>query len=268
MRIASISGSLNRSTPQDGILPNSTRTEPPIDRNRLTGANSPDLALLGQADWSVPCGGLTSTCGFLYRPQPCPSSKQRSHPPLRGDHSGTAPTGGHTWTGSASRLTNTAILCSRVDATRTLAAMREVEYRSSGVPLEEYELAREDHRRQKRSEEISESVRLQVDDDIAKCQADEARAERREADAVVQEGRPRDHAVACPALLRPHYGDGGALHVRRPALRRIVWQAMLRVRARSANNRGLQTHRAARRVTRESRTPASAATPEAVTSRP
>ncbi|WP_150206880.1 hypothetical protein [Streptomyces venezuelae] len=57
--------------------------------------------------------------------------------------------------------------------------MREVEYRSSGVPLEAYELTREDHRRQKRSEEISESVRLQVEEDIAKCQADPARAERR-----------------------------------------------------------------------------------------
>ncbi|MGW6568446.1 hypothetical protein [Streptomyces sp. NPDC054975] len=57
--------------------------------------------------------------------------------------------------------------------------MREVEYRSSGVPLEEYELTREDHRRQKQSEEISEAVRLQVDEDIAKCQAGPARAERR-----------------------------------------------------------------------------------------
>ncbi|WP_190019096.1 hypothetical protein [Streptomyces lucensis] len=46
--------------------------------------------------------------------------------------------------------------------------MREVEYRSSGVPLEEYELTRGDRRRQKQSEEISESVRRQVEEDNAK----------------------------------------------------------------------------------------------------
>ncbi|MEU4278014.1 hypothetical protein AB0F57_24345 [Streptomyces tanashiensis] len=57
--------------------------------------------------------------------------------------------------------------------------MREVEYRSSGIPLEEYELTRGDHRRQKRSEEISESVRLQVEEDILTCRADLAMAERR-----------------------------------------------------------------------------------------
>ncbi|MFF3630311.1 hypothetical protein [Streptomyces sp. NPDC002164] len=56
--------------------------------------------------------------------------------------------------------------------------MREVEYRSIGVPLEEYELTRGDHRRQKRSEEISESVRLQVEEDILKCRTDPASAER------------------------------------------------------------------------------------------
>jgi hypothetical protein len=68
---------------------------------------------------------------------------------------------------------------SRVDTASTLAFMREVEYRSSGVPLEEYELTRGDHRRQKQSEEISESVRRQVEEDNAKCRADPARAERR-----------------------------------------------------------------------------------------
>ncbi|MFE3644253.1 hypothetical protein ACFXOM_25175 [Streptomyces sp. NPDC059169] len=57
--------------------------------------------------------------------------------------------------------------------------MREVEYRSSGVPLEEYELIRMDHRRQKQSEESSVSIRRQVEEDNAKCRADPAMAERR-----------------------------------------------------------------------------------------
>ncbi|WP_229867055.1 hypothetical protein [Streptomyces gelaticus] len=57
--------------------------------------------------------------------------------------------------------------------------MREVEYRSSGVPLEEYELTRGDHRRQKQSKEISEWARRQVEEDYAKCRADPERAERR-----------------------------------------------------------------------------------------
>ncbi|MGQ4418918.1 hypothetical protein ACN6LA_005886, partial [Streptomyces sp. SAS_269] len=57
--------------------------------------------------------------------------------------------------------------------------MREVEYRSSGVPLEEYELTRGDHRRQKQSEEISEWARRQVEEDDAKCRADPERTERR-----------------------------------------------------------------------------------------
>lgn len=57
--------------------------------------------------------------------------------------------------------------------------MREVEYRSSGVPLEEYELTRGNHRRQKQSEEISEWARRQVEEDDAKCRADLERAERR-----------------------------------------------------------------------------------------
>ncbi|WP_223735566.1 hypothetical protein [Streptomyces purpurogeneiscleroticus] len=57
--------------------------------------------------------------------------------------------------------------------------MREVEYRSSGVPLEEYELTRRDHRRQKQSEESSVSIRRQVEEDNARCRADPAMAERR-----------------------------------------------------------------------------------------
>lgn len=57
--------------------------------------------------------------------------------------------------------------------------MREVEYKSSGVPLEEYALTRRDHRRQKQSEASSEWVHRQVDEDNAKCRADPARAERR-----------------------------------------------------------------------------------------
>ncbi|GGW79406.1 hypothetical protein GCM10010503_66270 [Streptomyces lucensis JCM 4490] len=62
----------------------------------------------------------------------------------------------------------TVLLHGRVYAASTLAFMREVEYRSSGVPLEEYELTRGDRRRQKQSEEISESVRRQVEEDNAK----------------------------------------------------------------------------------------------------
>ncbi|WP_157877229.1 hypothetical protein [Streptomyces odonnellii] len=57
--------------------------------------------------------------------------------------------------------------------------MSEVEYRSSGVPLEDYKLNRRDHRRQKQSEESSERVRQQVAEDNAKCRADPAMAERR-----------------------------------------------------------------------------------------
>lgn len=78
--------------------------------------------------------------------------------------------------------------------------MHEVEYRSSGVPLEEYELTREDHRRQKQSEEISASIRLQVDEDIAKCQADPARAKRRRqafenVAKLIQSFKQADHEI-------------------------------------------------------------------------
>jgi hypothetical protein len=73
----------------------------------------------------------------------------------------------------------TILLHGRADTASTLAFMREVKYGSSGVPLEKYELTRGDHRRQKQSEEISESVRRQVEEDNAKCRADPARAERR-----------------------------------------------------------------------------------------
>lgn len=61
----------------------------------------------------------------------------------------------------------------------TLPAMSEIEYRSSGTPLESYELTRKDHRSQKQREEAREWARQQVDEDDAKCRADPARAERR-----------------------------------------------------------------------------------------
>jgi hypothetical protein len=57
--------------------------------------------------------------------------------------------------------------------------MREVEYRSHGVPLEDYELTRRDHRRQKESEKIRGAAQRMADEDLAKCRADPARAERR-----------------------------------------------------------------------------------------
>ncbi|MFF9321674.1 hypothetical protein ACF1BP_35545 [Streptomyces sp. NPDC014735] len=57
--------------------------------------------------------------------------------------------------------------------------MREVEYRSHGVPLEDYELTRRDYRRQKESEEICQAAQRMADEDLAKCRADPARAERR-----------------------------------------------------------------------------------------
>ncbi|MFF9457172.1 hypothetical protein [Streptomyces flaveolus] len=57
--------------------------------------------------------------------------------------------------------------------------MSEVEYRSKGVPLEEYKLNRWDHRRQKQSDEGREHIRLQVAEDNAKCRADPVMAERR-----------------------------------------------------------------------------------------
>ncbi|MBL1118243.1 hypothetical protein JK364_38595 [Streptomyces sp. 110] len=78
--------------------------------------------------------------------------------------------------------------------------MREVEYRSSSVPLEEYELTRADHRRQKQTEEISQWVRRQVDEDNAKCLADPAMAERRRqafegAWKLLQSFKKQDHEI-------------------------------------------------------------------------
>lgn len=57
--------------------------------------------------------------------------------------------------------------------------MREVEYRSHGVPLEDYRLTRWDHRRQKESEKIRQAAQRMAEEDQAKCWADPARAERR-----------------------------------------------------------------------------------------
>jgi hypothetical protein len=78
--------------------------------------------------------------------------------------------------------------------------MSEVEYRSSGAPLDSYELTRKDHRRQKQSEEISERVRQQVDEDNAECRADPARAERRrqafeDAARLMQSFKKQDHEI-------------------------------------------------------------------------
>ncbi|MFE4609149.1 hypothetical protein ACFRK5_12425 [Streptomyces niveus] len=78
--------------------------------------------------------------------------------------------------------------------------MSEIEYRSSGVPLESYELTRKDHRSQKQSEEISEQVRQQVDEDNAKCRADPAMAERRRqafenAARLMQSFKKQDHEI-------------------------------------------------------------------------
>ncbi|MFD7445667.1 hypothetical protein [Streptomyces sp. NPDC059909] len=97
-------------------------------------------------------------------------------------------------------VNKTVLLHGRVDAASTLAVMREVEYRSSGVPLEEYELTRRDHRRQKQSEETSESVRRQVEEDNAKCRADPARAERRrqafeDVAKLMQSFKKADHEI-------------------------------------------------------------------------
>lgn len=78
--------------------------------------------------------------------------------------------------------------------------MHEVEYRSSGVPLEEYELTRRDHRRQKQSEESRQWARRQVDEDNAKCRADPAMAERRRqafegAWKLIQSFKKQDHEI-------------------------------------------------------------------------
>ena len=78
--------------------------------------------------------------------------------------------------------------------------MRGVEYRSSGVPLEDYELTRSDHRRQKQSEESSRWVQRQVDQDIAQCRADPARAERRrqafeEVAKLMESFKKQDHEI-------------------------------------------------------------------------
>lgn len=55
----------------------------------------------------------------------------------------------------------------------------EVEYESHGGPLEDYQLTRSDHRRQKQHEVGSRSIERQVEEDNAKCRADPERAERR-----------------------------------------------------------------------------------------
>ncbi|MCX5303191.1 hypothetical protein OG304_06960 [Streptomyces sp. NBC_00160] len=78
--------------------------------------------------------------------------------------------------------------------------MREVEYRSSGVPLEDYELTRGDHRRQKQSEEISEWARRQAEEDDAACRADPERAEHRrqafeDVAQLLQSIRKADHEI-------------------------------------------------------------------------
>ncbi|MFJ8933563.1 hypothetical protein ACIRLA_44075 [Streptomyces sp. NPDC102364] len=78
--------------------------------------------------------------------------------------------------------------------------MRGVEYRSSGAPLEDYELTRSDHCRQKQSEESSRWVQRQVDDDVAKCRADPARAERRrqafeELAKLLESFKKQDHEI-------------------------------------------------------------------------
>ncbi|WP_411144916.1 hypothetical protein [Streptomyces sp. x-80] len=78
--------------------------------------------------------------------------------------------------------------------------MHEVEYKSSGVPLETYELARGDHRRQKQGEETSQWAQRQIDEDIAKCRADPARAERRrqafeEAAKLMRSFKKADHEI-------------------------------------------------------------------------
>lgn len=82
----------------------------------------------------------------------------------------------------------------------TLPIMRDVEYRSSGVPLENYPLTRHDHRRQKESEESSRWVRQQVDEDNAKCRADPAMAERRrqafaEVAKLMESFKKQDHEI-------------------------------------------------------------------------
>ncbi len=78
--------------------------------------------------------------------------------------------------------------------------MRQVEYRSIGVPLEEYELTRGDHRRQKQSEESKEWARRQVEEDNAKCRADPERAERRRqafenVAKLIQSFKKADHEI-------------------------------------------------------------------------
>ncbi|WP_125490172.1 hypothetical protein [Streptomyces sp. WAC 04229] len=78
--------------------------------------------------------------------------------------------------------------------------MNEVEYRSNGVPLEEYKLSRWDHQRQKESEESSEHIRRQVAEDNAKCRADPVRAERRRqafenAARLPQSFKTEDHEI-------------------------------------------------------------------------
>ncbi|GAA4012780.1 hypothetical protein GCM10022384_66760 [Streptomyces marokkonensis] len=66
--------------------------------------------------------------------------------------------------------------------------------------MEEYALTRRDHSRQKQSEESCERVRRQVDEDVAKCRADPARAERRRqafenVAKLMQSFKKQDHEI-------------------------------------------------------------------------
>ncbi|KOU79676.1 hypothetical protein ADK61_10305 [Streptomyces sp. XY66] len=56
--------------------------------------------------------------------------------------------------------------------------MREVEYKSHGVPLEDYQLTRRDHRWQKELEGICDLARRQVDEHLAEARANPEMAER------------------------------------------------------------------------------------------
>ncbi|MEV0410145.1 hypothetical protein AB0I68_04850 [Streptomyces sp. NPDC050448] len=56
--------------------------------------------------------------------------------------------------------------------------MREVEYKSHGVPLEDYQLTRRDHRWQRELEGICDLARRQVDEHLAEIRAKPEMAER------------------------------------------------------------------------------------------
>ncbi|MFG2410614.1 hypothetical protein [Streptomyces goshikiensis] len=78
--------------------------------------------------------------------------------------------------------------------------MPDIEYESRGVPLEEYQLTRRDHREQQQRDTMRQSVSQRVDEDVARCGADPEMAARRRqafenAWKLMQSFKKADHEI-------------------------------------------------------------------------